>query len=636
MRLVNTRAIVCIITFFLALRVALFMSHRFGVPVLQFEDPSSDEAVLADWVYEAAKKQDENASLDAIPLRIKSICRSNEDFHAFVPVVMKSLAQLNTVKVPHDVGGVFRWILASLERNNQLFALLKLDPSDIDTVRGFEFAIYRRRLDSIWPNFVNESFQRANADYFEISRQIGLEDNINRLLFQIGQFKIQNWLSNNMHSSLSETTDWVTGVLCRELRDLVYQNEYDIFLRSMMDVMYKEVSKKHKHQLLELVHQYPQSELALQDLNQCLKECPLVSKHELVSHFINQLESKILIPSISTKQIMSFYIKTIKSLLIVDHRGIMLDRVARPIREYLFHRPDTITNTVIALMDPDEKTNELIDINRELMRVIPLESNNGKTFEDFLKWTPEPLEALPDFRVGKIDDVIDSFVSIFNNDNNKQKFIDELIKMFSLKLLQLNLDLNEIKTNLALIKRKFQSSDNFNGNEFTNIDIMIHDIELSKRIDYNIHAKFPMDEQENYHAVFLSHLYWPSLSQPTEQKIIDKLPEDMKKSLEGYRKNYIRFQPDRELKFHAEQSVIKCNIEIRGEEIAVDAKVLDLCVINWFIENTKMEDHTWKSVKIGILVVKLGMSLMSVKNSLAFWKQNGVLIETNGNWKIAE
>lgn len=632
------------------------LERLFLPEVATVDDPSSDHAVLVDWVQEAVVL-DEINTVDHlnIPLRIKGIIRAHESFSVLIPVVMKAMVKLNAIfEGSVDVNMIFQWVNVSMMRLNSIYQLLKFDNIETEILRDFEFAIYRKKVLTLWPYFIQSSYTNISPEWFSIASQIGLTGEINRLVYQIGKYQIVKAIDIIAEEPLilTKMKSWIDIDVCDQLQPLLVNYDDQQFLRdSLLSVLYNMIISKRMEGLIDLINLYPQSKSTLDELNECLNNNNNTNNNsssnihdDIVSKFIDQINDELLLPSIGTTDIMKFYIKTIRCFLIIDHRGVMLDKVARPIREYLLRRSDTIYKTVNGLLDSNPRSNELIEIHQELLNSSTTVNKtqmsvNAQSFAQYLEWSPEPLEALPDFRVGKIDDIIDSFISIFDD---KRVFIDEIVKMFSFQLLKLTKDdykivLKDIKFKLALIKKKFQSSDNFGGNEFNVVDIMIHDIDLSNSLDDSIHRATynPMGSIPT-HGVFLSHLYWPTLSPATESKIMDIIPADIKNSIDEYSKKYQMLQKGRYLEFHADQSMVQCNIEVNGMEKSIKAKVLDICVLNWFMENTNLDDNTWKPVKLGMVVVKLGLPLLAVRNALQFWKEMEVLKETNGNWKINE
>ena len=92
--------------------------------------------------------------------------------------------------------------------------------------------------------------------------------------------------------------------------------------------------------------------------------------------------------------------------MIIDPKGVLLDKVVRPIRKYLKTREDIIIKLVRGLLD-NSPENELIELARELRAPNKYRSKSHHSkdlLEDLLdlNWVPDPVDALPDFKMGKL------------------------------------------------------------------------------------------------------------------------------------------------------------------------------------------------------------------------------------------
>jgi anaphase-promoting complex subunit 2 len=74
----------------------------------------------------------------------------------------------------------------------------------------------------------------------------------------------------------------------------------------------------------------------------------------------------------------------------LDPPGVLLHKVAEPIRNHLKSRPDTVRCVVATLVEGDELQDE-----NEAGGLI--QTNNDENVEDFWdpKWEPEPVDAAP-------------------------------------------------------------------------------------------------------------------------------------------------------------------------------------------------------------------------------------------------
>jgi anaphase-promoting complex subunit 2 len=110
-------------------------------------------------------------------------------------------------------------------------------------------------------------------------------------------------------------------------------------------------------------------------------------------------------PSIPTTTILDFYVFTIRTFNELDPKGVLLDRIARPIRRYLKERENTVKILLTSLLanvevEDDNRTQPSTDISREIaveMRK-PIPSAHDYEYEyDWgnMEWTPDPIDAGP-------------------------------------------------------------------------------------------------------------------------------------------------------------------------------------------------------------------------------------------------
>lgn len=119
---------------------------------------------------------------------------------------------------------------------------------------------------------------------------------------------------------------------------------------------------------------------------------------EVVSH-------RLLQPGASTTQILQVYISIIRAFTFLDPKGVLLDRVARPIRRYLRERDDTVHIVVGGLLaDPGDESpgpEALTELAIELDRTggLPVEeakgADDGDLDWDDMNWLPDPVDAPP-------------------------------------------------------------------------------------------------------------------------------------------------------------------------------------------------------------------------------------------------
>lgn len=546
-----------------------------------------------------------------------------------------------TVQDVDTTQDLFNWIRKCSERLNEMYN--ELDPREAAEVRGIELSVYRKLVRKHWDQVFETCRSFNDLEVFSILRSIGLVAQVDAIICKMAKLEIDKQVEKSLNEQhiLHNLMEWTNYTLMSKLAQVVDSKDKMVDLNStLISAMKMSIVEKRVQMLFELVEEYPRSLSQLQELNKCLSSD--VEKENLMVHFITQLNFRLLIPSINTSEIISFYTKTIRSFLLIDSRGVMLDKVARPIRQQLRSRPDTMEKIVNALLNSDPASNPLIEFYHELLKSATSNNSNNlspneQSFDAFLKWNPQPMEALPDFRIGKIDDIIDSLISIFDI---KKSFVEQFVILFSKELLEYRNSsysdvIKHVQYKLELLKRKFRMSDNFSSNEFNVVDIMINDIGQSEKLDEVLSRQMP-NHYPHIDGVFLSHQYWSSLSEPNSQKSLEKIPEHLLAPIKLYMENYKIEKRGRHLALHAEQSMVELVIEINGIEEKLNVKFYDYVVLQWLYENTNINEETWSSVKLGFLVMKLGLPLQTIRQALSFWKSKKILIDEGGNWKINE
>ncbi|ODV83359.1 hypothetical protein CANARDRAFT_179466, partial [[Candida] arabinofermentans NRRL YB-2248] len=439
----------------------------------------------------------------------------------------------------------------------------------------------------------------------EILKHIDLVDELAELIIGLTKNKItmhiKSECSNNWNSSLlNQLLDWIDNDLYSKLQMIVPTGKFDGEL--LKDVVKNQLVELRITESFDIVLDYPESEVAFKELRECLSTEE--QKGRLVDAFIQFCRKRLLHAGVNTTDIIKCYISTIRSFLIVDHRGVLLDKVCRPIRSYLKERDDTIQCIVFALLDttPD---NKLIELAIELRKGGTKKEQHHESERD-LNWVPDPVDALPDFRKGMVEDAVESLISIFDT---KDAFLEELIKVFSLQLLNItNYDVREVYVKLKLLKSRFGTS------EFSSLDVMLKDLIQSRYIDRALN-------HSTVHSSIISHLFWPEL--PREKF---KLPDDISKHLTTFEEAYGHKKKGRKLTLFPSLGLVDIDIVLKDRTLNFQVSPDKASILYLF----QMGEEGCQ-LKLGIVCMKLQMSLKLVSEGLAFWVKNGVLEECGLN-----
>lgn len=126
------------------------------------------------------------------------------------------------------------------------------------------------------------------------------------------------------------------------------------------------------------------------------------SRAYLTTSFSTVLSHRLLQPGASTTEILQVYISIIRAFAVLDPKGVLLDRVARPIRRYLRERDDTVNIVVGGLLaDPEDVSNAdvLLELAAETNKTTSLtgedDMDDGDLDWDDMSWMPDPVDAGP-------------------------------------------------------------------------------------------------------------------------------------------------------------------------------------------------------------------------------------------------
>ena len=281
-----------------------------------------------------------------------------------------------------------------------------------------------------------DQFQYEAAECFE-ARQLTMK--IMRSLKDIGLAgaRAQRLFAEVMHEVLKEHVEseyagkWSSpSSVPQDLRDWI-ENQFARFIVEVLACLYDDASEKLTQISHVSVQRWQQmgisqlgalrvSELfsvivdwglesrgAIEDLK-CYINNPGARLH-VTQDFSEAVSHRLLQPGASTTKILQMYIDIIRSFTILDPRGVLLDRVARPIRRYLRERDDTVNIVVTGLLaDPEDESlppETLDELAIELERTggLPVEegrgTDDGELDWDDMNWMPDPVDAPPGKKV---------------------------------------------------------------------------------------------------------------------------------------------------------------------------------------------------------------------------------------------
>lgn len=355
-------------------------------------------------------------------------------------------------------------------------------------------------------------------------------------------------------------------------------------------------------EIYDLVVNCRKSEIALHELHQCLTsgspETQTLKRAHLVESFISLCNLRLLHLGSNTVKIIVEYINTIRAFLAIDPTGVLLDKVARPIRKYLKTRRDLVSHLVKGTLDKNPETNSLYELAETLGTTTSAAVAAIDDLTD-LNWIPDPIDALPDFKKGKVSDFVDALTSLLPLPT---VLIEEFTKVFGTKLLLKDRQQHEIMKDLENLKSRFGQ------NEFATLEVMMRDVEESQLINEAIN-------NPQLELTILSRNYWPGISEPNDS---DNFVLPILDELEIYGEKYSKFKKGRYLKFLPSMGQVTIELEFENCTKEFFVTPAQAAVIEVFNEDDD---------EISVLTVALStrMSSYVATQAIDFWVKHGVL-----------
>ncbi|KAJ3503214.1 hypothetical protein NLJ89_g8534 [Agrocybe chaxingu] len=357
-------------------------------------------------------------------------------------------------------------------------------------------------------------------------------------------------------------------------------------------------------EIFDIIIDYPDSMGALIDLRESLHRTD--QRLNLVKSLRNANRKRLLHPGADTKLILQQYVATIKCLRIIDPPGVLLYKVADPIRKYLRERPDTIRSIVANLVGDDDSGDSLVDESEPIQ---PLQQHD---FEDYTdpNWEPEPTDADPEFRTKRSSDVISTLVSIYDS---KDLFIKELQVLLAQRLLMITKDgsdrVERERRNIEILKVRFGEA------ALQVCEVMLRDMTDSKRIDVHVQSQ----KTSVVHPMIISTHFWPALE---SSELV--MPGQFQKLAEDYAREFIVFKPDKKLKWLPHLGTVQVELELEDRTLSFDVPPLEAAFIELFSQKPVWQlDELMKAVG--------SVARSAAVKALSTWVDHGVLKEDPEN-----
>lgn len=378
-------------------------------------------------------------------------------------------------------------------------------------------------------------------------------------------------------------------------------------------------------ELFDVVVDWPVSGGAVEDLRRFTNNSSGARMY--VTHFFSiNLLQRLLHPGASTVEILQVYISIIRAFHILDPKGVLLDRIARPIRRYLRDRDDTVKVIVSGLLadpatadGPTATGDNLAELAAELSKVHQhsMQNNRSELDYDDLYWLPDPVDAAPDYRKSKSADVIDSLVSLFDS---KETFVKEMQTLLADRLIQKRQNYDQEITVLELLKIRFGDS------ALQACEVMLKDISDSRRLDLTVRNDQILSGYRKQagvgklHAKVLSRFFWPEFQ---EQEF--KVPDEITKLQERYATCFEKRKDSRKLKWRNGLGQVTVELELENHTFTDEVTTWQATVIYAF-QSDSSEPATRT---IPELAEELEMTVPLVRSACLFWVSKRILTEVH-------
>ena len=368
-------------------------------------------------------------------------------------------------------------------------------------------------------------------------------------------------------------------------------------------------------ELFNVIVDWDESRGAIEDLKRYVTVPS--SRTYLTTTFSNVVSHRLLQPGASTTEVLQVYISIIRAFTVLDPKGVLLDRVARPIRRYLRDREDTVAIVVGSLLaDPEDETaggNTLLELALEMSNDngVKGEDDAGDGDHDFddMEWMPDPVDAGPEYKKSKYSDVIGSLISLFDS---KDIFVKEFQSILGERLLKKEYHFDREIRVLELLKLRFGDA------ALQACEVMLRDILDSRRVDTFIHK----DQQTNFnnelapklHARILSHLFWPSLH--SETFII---PPEITSLQTSYATSFETLKQSRKLTWLDALGQVTVTLNLEDRTITEEVQTWQASVIYAFQPSPSEDSSTPVTRSYDELLERLEMTDFLLHNALTFW-----------------
>jgi hypothetical protein len=339
-------------------------------------------------------------------------------------------------------------LLSSLQQKNGMFQLDSNERHHI--VHEVLTSLYNVQLKVIVNHFVLRSFKSSKKkrsryqQEISLIKEFGFADTYKGDILRLLNDEIENYICTKLKGEYEEPVlptveEWITSTLiifCKTIFNETDDNYFDELNNCFLQQTRAALSRARAKELFDMVRDFPDSTPAIVELRQASQASGLMSFQGKTLK--RALCGRLLHLGASTSDIIDVYVKMIRCFRILDPSNLLLNYVAKPIRQYLVGRKDTIRCIVSSLTEGDDD-----NLHSELRAGGSLEygAGNDSDDDDDEEDTPDinwnPAKRALDFpggrEGGQNKDVLALLVSIYGSTD---LFVTEYRSILAGRLLQ--------------------------------------------------------------------------------------------------------------------------------------------------------------------------------------------------------
>ncbi|CCE62239.1 hypothetical protein TPHA_0C00830 [Tetrapisispora phaffii CBS 4417] len=547
-------------------------------------------------------------------------------------------------------------------------------------------------------NLINRLKKLVKEDDFDLAQEIIKWSNeANFSLLSSKQIILNALLDKiTMYADKQFTNAWSQRFIIMETYNKFinkYWSNFAVLLNCAEDdheitkVLYKYFEKQflriRSEEIFDIcVISYPDSKPTIMELRGLLTQSKISTN--ILIRLLSEFQLKVLNLSIPTCTILIAYIKTVKSLLILDPTSRYLQSFTSFTNPYLQQKSDIIYILLFAILDlrtDDIKTNPIVKVDQNLLKLLSEElreshfginlnfsdvdisdnlenGNNNKNISQLdyagqessqllysqilnraLTWLPESKLVSPNksIKMMRKKNLLDILFAIFDDHELFLKRFVELLKQKLFVIKGYNLEESWVQC-LRLFKTKFSPNslddaptstnlETLTGNNdsmyMTNIDVMLWDMRGSKKLTEQMHLIDELDNRINLKII--SSLYWQYDMKNEKRKtyygLLNKMDQTLFNQLDKYSKLYSRLKPGRVLNLLTDQSTIEIDFNFEDNRtVTCECTFENYMSICPFLENEGTSSYTLEELSI---ITSFGLE--DLKISLKFWLDQKIL-----------